>query len=143
MYSSIVYGYGFHCDCDDQKFVDFIKNHKETFCQSEKEKEIFDKMDEESCDVQELFLSYPCDATGQEGQGAVISNIMARETDIRFICCMPDGDCNTLASVVFEEGYPWQMNQTEKNLTGKDLERICKTYMEELGIEDDPDFLSL
>ena len=78
-----------------------------------------------------------------EGNGAVISNIMSRETGIRFIYCQPDGDCDTYASIVFEEGYPWHLNEVEKNLTKEKLQSICKQYMNELGIDDTPDYLNL
>lgn len=57
--------------------------------------------------------------------------------------CKTDGDCNTLASVVFETGYPWQLNETEKNLTEEKLKEICKTYMDKIGLIDEPDYLEL
>lgn len=75
--------------------------------------------------------------------GAVIANIMSRETGIEFAYCQPDENCDTPASVVFDEKYPWLLNETKKELTEEKLSNICKKYMDELGITDDPDYLEL
>lgn len=144
MRSYFIYGYGFNSDCDEGKLIDFIKEHKEAFCKSDREKELYNDMlkhTESEYDLEEFFEDYSCDNTGMEGMGAVIANIMSRETGIRFAYCQPD--CNTLASVVFKENYPWMANETEKELTEKKLSNICKKYMDELGITDNPDYLNL
>ena len=39
--------------------------------------------------------------------------------------------------------YPWLFNETEKELTEEKLSNICKKYMDELGITDNPDYLNL
>lgn len=39
MRSSFIYGFGFNNDCDEEKLIDFIKEHKEAFCKSDREKE--------------------------------------------------------------------------------------------------------
>lgn len=98
---------------------------------------------ENEYDLEDFFEDYSCDNTGMEGIGAVIANIMSRETGIRFAYCQPDGDCDTLASIVFDEKYPWSFNETEKELTEEKLSNICKKYMDELGIVDNPDYLDL
>ena len=59
---------------------------------------------------------------------------MSRETGVRFDYCPPDGDCNTSAAVLYSESYPWQMNEVERDLTAEKLTEICKTYMNELGM---------
>ena len=141
MVSSFIYGYGFHSDCDEKKLRDFIKNHQKTFCESDREKELYKALDK--CDLEDLFEDYSCDATGTEGVGAVIANIMSRETGIMFEYCLPYCDCGTPAFVVFEATYPWLLNETEKELTIEKLLNICKKYMDELGITGDPDYLCL
>lgn len=144
--SSFIYGYGFNGDCDEGKLIDFIKEHKETFCKSDREKELYNDMlkhTENEYDLEDFFEDYSCDNTGMKGVGAVIANIMSRETGIRFAYCQPDGDCDTLASIVFDEKYPWLFNETEKELTEEKLSNICKKYMDELGITDNPDYLNL
>ena len=67
---------------------------------------------------------------------------MSRETGIRFDYCPPCGDCDTLAAVLYSESYPWRMNEVERDLTAEKLTEICKTYMNELGLDDEPDFLA-
>lgn len=146
MRSCFVYGYGFNSDCDEEKLIDFIKEHKESFCKSDREKELYKEMlhyTENEYDLEDFFEDYSCDNTGVKGIGAVIANIMSRETGIRFAYCQPDGDCDTLASIVFDEKYPWSFNETEKELTEEKLSNICKKYMDELGIVDNPDYLDL
>lgn len=146
MRSSFIYGYGFNSECDEGRLIDFIKEHKEAFCKSDREKELYNDMlnyTESEYDLEDFFEDYSCDNTGTEGIGAIIANIMSRETGIRFAYCQPDGDCDTLASVVFKEGYPWMVNETEKELTEEKLSNICKKYMDELGITDNPDYLNL
>lgn len=149
MRSSFIYGYGFNCDCDEEKLIDFIKEHKEAFCKSDREKELYNDMlnyTETEYDLEDFFRDYSCDNTGMEGPGAVISNIMSRETGIRFAYCQPDRDCDTPACVVFEKVYPWQLNVNEKELTEEILSIIFKKYMNELGINTTyylPDYLSL
>lgn len=98
---------------------------------------------ENEYDLEDLFKDYSCDNTGTEGVGAVIANIMSRETGIEFAYCQPDANCDTPASIIFDEKYPWLLNETEKELTEEKLSNICKKYMDELGIADDPDFLEL
>lgn len=146
MRSSFIYGYGFNCDCDDDKLIDFIKGHKNTFCKSEVETKFYEEMlkcTENEYDLEDFFDNYSCEASGMQGNGAVISNIMSRETGIRFIYCQPDGDCDTYASVVFEVCYPWNLNEVERDLSMEKLQNICKKYMNELGIEEMPDYLDL
>lgn len=146
MNSSFIYGYGFNSDCDEEKLISFIKEHRETFCDSAKKEELYnDILDYENSQytLEDLFENYDYDTTGTEGLGAVIANIMSRETGINFIYCQPDETCNTLASVVFEESYPWLLNKTEKELTQEELSKICKIYMDELGISGEPDTLAL
>lgn len=146
MRSSFIYGYGFNCDCDDGALVDFIKEHKNTFIKSDEERKLYKKIlnyTENEYDLEDFFENYECDSNGLEGIGAVIANIMSRETGIRFEYCMPDDNCGTLASIVFEPGYPWQFNKVEKDLSEEKLKEICKKYMDELGIVDNPDYLDL
>lgn len=145
MQSDFIYGYGFPCDCQCRRLFEFIENHKGSFLRNDEEKELYDRiihMDDFS-EIDEVFENYSCDNTGTEGVGAVIANIMSRETGIRFAYCPNHDECDTKASIVFAEGYPWQLNENEKELTEEKLSDIYKEYMDELGITDEPDYLSL
>lgn len=140
---SIVYGYGFQTEYHAKKFREFFAKHKKSFCKTEKELALY----EEFCkyphyDIEEFFAGYAGDVNEIEGAGSVIANIMYRETGIRFICCLADGDCDTLEAVLFPEKYPWSLTEKEKTLKEKELERICQHYMSELGISGHPKYLA-
>ena len=131
--------YGFNSNCDEEKLIDFIKEHKEAFCKSDREKKLYNDMlnyTESEYNLEDFFEDYSCDNTGMTGLGAVIANIMSRETGIRFAYCQPE-------SIVIDEKYPWLFNETEKELTEEKLSNICKKYMDELGVVDNPDYLNL
>lgn len=134
-----IMSYGFNSNCDEEKLIDFIKEHKEAFCKSDREKKLYNDMlnyTESEYNLEDFFEDYSCDNTGMTGLGAVIANIMSRETGIRFAYCQ-------LESIVFDEKYPWLFNETEKELTEEKLSNICKKYMDELGVVDNPDYLNL
>lgn len=160
MKTSFVCGYGFACDeVAREAMISFLKSHKETFIRSDNEKELYDEVmmyeynpfeddeslleDDEKPELEEILERYSCDNTALEGLGAVISNIMSRETGIRFKYYTPDAGCDTPAAVVFREGYPWHDNEVEKNLTEDSLASIFRKYMEELGLSVEPDYLEL
>lgn len=146
MSTMMVYGFGFECDTEDSILVQFIKNHKEAFCKTAWEKDVYKKIltysPKNQFKLADVICDYACDSGGCEGLGAVIANIMSRGTGIRFDYCPPNDDCNTLATVLYSESYPWQMNEVERDLTAEKLTEICKTYMKELGLDDEPDFLA-
>ena len=141
---SVVYGYGFETEYNFQKFSDFLKNHRAAFCRSEKENKLYEEFEQLSsdCNIGEFFEGYAGDVNEIEGAGSVIANIMYRETGIRFICCLADGDCDTLEAVLFSEKYPWCFTEKERTLKEKELERICQDYMSELGIPGHPKYLA-
>ena len=152
MKTTIYYGIGFNCDCDAEKFKEFVKNHISSFCQSDDETALFNQfcerlnvkvLDESELEdlIENTFDSYSCQCSGAQGVGAVISNIMARETGISFAYYGANSDCETYPAVIFQESYPWNCNEAEKSLTREKLDFICKKYMDELGIEEEPDFL--
>lgn len=138
MRSSFVYGYGFIVDeITDEKLIEFIKKHKDAFCKSDEEKALFEEMleyTEEEYDLEDFFDGYSCDCSGQEGRGAVISNIISRETGIRIEYQMGQSDCDSYPSVLFTETYPWNYNDKERNLTVESLTKILLPYAEELGL---------
>lgn len=152
MRTSIIYGFGFHSDCEPAKFVEFLKKHKESFCETPEENKIFSELMEktnngtEMPDIDDIIINlfdhYSCRLSCNEGYGAAISNVMSRETDIRFSYRSPDDSCDTYAAVIFEETFPWNLNEKEKALTNEEITNICEKYAEELGIIEEPDYLA-
>lgn len=131
------YGCGFSCDFTDEKLIDFIICHKESFCKTEEETNRYERMlkyMKSDYDLEDFFEDYPCDANAMEGNGAVIANIMTRETGIKFEYFQPDDNGIGNGIVVFSPCYPWQLNDKEKNLSEEELIDILQKYMAELNI---------
>ena len=151
MRSSFVYGFGFEVEnVLDRVLLDFMINHRNTFCKTEIENELFCEVvnftDEDlyAYGLEDFFESYSCDCSGQEGCGAIISNIISRETGIRVQYEMGQSECCSYPSVLFTETYPWLCNEKEKNLTIESLTEILLPYAEELGLsKDDIDALEI
>ena len=152
MRSSFAYGMGFEVDkVSTSAMVGFIKNHKATFCQSETEKQIFNDLEDTDNGIfaynymEDFFdnYNYTCIYSGWEGFGAVISNIMSRETGIRFEYQQGQGDCGSVPTVMFGDCPVWCYNEAEKNLTEDQFYNICDKYMQELGLEGRADYMEV
>lgn len=146
MSSSFIYGYGFELTCIDENIISFVKNHKDSFCKSDYEKGLYEDLlnyIEKENTLDDFFADYFCDTSGREGNGAVISNIMQRETGISFQYECGDEECGSHPSVLLAETCPWYYNKIEKSLTEGGLNRICKKYMKELGIQLEPKYLGI
>ena len=143
--SSFIKGYGFHCSCAEDKIIELIQAHRDTFCKSVEELELYEKIFSEDflIDLIDDFATYECECNGSQGIWAAIANIMSRETGIRFLFCPADDACGTEESIIFQAQYPWELNKTEKKLTAEKLDAICISYMDELGINGTPDYLEL
>ena len=152
MRSSFVYGMGFEVDkVSTLSMVDFIKKHKETFCRSETEKQIFNDLEDTDNGIyaynymEDFFnnYDYACGCSCSEGFGAVISNIMSRETGIRFEYQQGQDDCGSVPTVMFSDAPVWCYNETEKSLTEDRFYEICDKYMQELGLEGRADYMEV
>ena len=95
--------------------------------------------------MEEFFddYSYACDCSCAEGFGAVISNIMSRETGIRFEYQQGQDDCGSVPTVMFSDAPVWCYNEAEKNLTEDKFYEICDKYMHELGLEGRADYMEV
>ena len=153
MRSSFVYGFGFEVyDVKPLALIGFIENHKETLIKSDLEREMVETINNTenglfAYNIAEEYFEdweYACDVTGQEGFGAVISNVISRETGIRIEYQMGQSDCGSYPSVLLAETYPWLYNEKERNLTVDSLTEILLPYAEELGLsKDDIDALEI
>ena len=144
MRSSFVYGFGFEVEnILDRVLLDFMINHKNTFCKTDIENDLFCEVvnftdeDLDAYGLEDFFESYQCDCTGQEGVGAVISNVISRETGIMVEYQMGQSECGSYPSVLLAETYPWNYNEKERNLTVESLTEILLPYAEELGLSKD------
>lgn len=150
--TSIYYGYGFEVDeVTTQSIMDFMKNHQLTLSYP-REIEMFVALRDKDegilsyDDPNEFFedWAYSCNVSGQEGLGAVISNIISRETGIRIEFQKGQDDCGSVSTVLLLETSPWNYNEKEKNLTLDSLMKLLFPYAKELGIDkDDIGFVSI
>ena len=142
----IAYGYGFQQPYDEEKIIDFIKSHKDTFCRTEEETALFNEMLDyttKEYDLEDFFSGYRCENSGMEGLGAVISNIMSRETGVRFFYQSGDSDCNSDPAIILPDKSPWEYNLIESHLTKESLFTMLSQYMAELGADTEPDYMAI
>ncbi len=136
--NAIIYGYGFMDIFTTDEIANFIKNHKETFCKSAKEFELYDKVlkytNAEELEDDFYMSGYECDNSSATGIRAAISNIMSRETGINFQY-EEGGDGYSSPMIMLAECMPWYYNDIEKKLTEKSLRDICIKYAKELGAD--------
>ena len=121
-----------------------IKNISKSFG----EKQIFNDLEDTDNGIfaynymEDFFdeYGYSCELSGCEGFGAVISNIMSRETGIRFEYQRGCDDCGSVPTVMFADCPVWCYNEVEKKLTEDSLLEICDKYTQELEIEVGADY---
>jgi hypothetical protein len=143
MTTSIIYGFGFNVDeISDERLIAFMIKHKDTFCKSDTENELFCEvvnltdLDIDVYGIEDFFEEYACDVSGHEGKGSVISNVISRETGIRMEYQMAQSDCDGYPSVLLVEAYPWNYNEKERNLTIDSLTELLLPYAKELGLRE-------
>ena len=141
MASTFAFGFGFNLNVDNNKIVEFVKRHKESFCKKLSEFDFFDELcsTKDEDDLDDLLYEYDCDIYGDHGNGAVISTIMRRETGISF--GFFNGDYKK--AIIFPERMPWLLTPKERDLTEESLSEIISGYMDELGIEKFPEHIKV
>lgn len=151
MYCTI-YGYGFYLNEDevsDETIRNFVLNHRKSFGKTDEEMQILDGFEnitnaEELEDfMSDIDTSYMDKNSEDCGLGAMVASIMSREIGIKFQFWGPEEDFGTSPAIVWRATYPWMLNDREKLLTEEELYDICRRYMEELGLDDDPEELDL
>ena len=150
--TSMYYGYGFEVDkVTTQNIMDFIKNHQLTLSYPREIEMLVALRDKDEGilsydDPNEFFedWAYSCNVSGQEGLGAVISNVISRETGVRVEFQKGQDDCGSVPTVLLIEAPPWIYNEKEKNLTMDSLTELLLPYVKELGMnKEDIGFVSV
>lgn len=157
--TSISYGYGFPVGSVTEKaLAEFIKNHASVLNKTDVNgveyerlfvQEITSWLDNPDFDwdnfgMEEYFADYEDDIyNGNTGFGAVISNVMSRETDIAFCFQMGQDDCDSEPTVMLMAGMPWGFSIKESSLSLDEMDNICRKYMKELGLDGEPDYQSV
>lgn len=153
-----VYGYGFVFDKEELQLelvMDFILHHAKVFQRTDEETQLVELMrelkgqqaagedisEDLEAEMEDMELYYQDDSSRQHGIGAVLATIMRRETGLRFQYWPDCEGYSTEPAVLWKATYPWEMNEKEKDLKEHRLYDICRAYMEELGLDDDPEEL--
>lgn len=79
---NIYAGYGFEYNATPEGFIDFLNTHSHTFCDSEENIKLYNRVIAGE-DPDEVFAGYG-DGRGY-GTGAVVSDIMSKETDKEYL----------------------------------------------------------
>lgn len=137
----IIYGYGFPVDnVSTDTLRDFIRNHRTTIKNNltKDNIELLNTVDNNES-IEDTFDDLPCHLTGNEGLRSIIANIMASEQNICFQYepGTPFSKTNR-ESIILQTAMPWEFTQSDKCLDEDRLFEICKSYMTELGILDEP-----
>lgn len=128
MQTEIIYGFGFEVtDVEEAALIDFIKNHKTAAL---KNKLLLPNDDET------VYPETRCKVTETEGCNASIENIMQTETGVDFEFRIEQETQREF--IILRECMPWMYNTAEMNLTEESLTQICKKYMSELDINENP-----
>lgn len=130
MSSSISYGYGLSKDdihrIPEANLIAFAKKHMD---------EDFWEEDIETMSDDEIFDAIErCQdkTSNEESPYTVISNTLTRKTGIEFAYeCTEYGE-----AIMYYATYPWQITETEKELTPIKLQELVQPYLDELGISD-------
>jgi transcriptional regulator with XRE-family HTH domain len=137
---STVEGVGFCIDdVPEYVIINFLHNHKDTFCKTEKESEMFEKLTT-GTPMSEVFTSYSTEArcAGDDHWGVAAVNIMYRETGIRFELWEDSHHMypyENRSLIMFSQSMPYHLNDAEKELSHDSLIQILDRYARELRSE--------
>lgn len=136
-------GYGWNTYPDSTTLKRFILTHKDAildyFSGNDEYDDLKSDIDEisnnEDCNVfsQLAYLNDP--NTNCSGACAVISAVINQTHNIG-VSYISSGENND-DTILLVRALPWEMSKTERNLTQNELETIMKTYIRELGDDED------
>lgn len=136
MQTEIVYGYGLNLDGLRINAVKtaISSNHLLTMKKLGDTK-LIDNFDDTDWLEDYLDFEYISINSGDQGAGALIADILYKETAIRFEFRKPQEDIDSDGYIIFPEVFPWQLNPTEKELTQGRLDEILNGIADELNLE--------
>ena len=84
-FETTIAGYGFYYNETPEGFRDFLFNHAGSFCTTDEETELYQKMLLPGADPDEVFSGYSFSSSFDEGTGAVVAKIMYMELQKEFL----------------------------------------------------------
>ena len=142
MQTDYIYGIGFQIKIEPDQLQKFLQNHKESIEKIKGAGSILGclDLDEDAFeDVLNGFEYWPNNGFG-DSLTAIIADIMSIETGLPIAYYTPAED-DDHESILYEQAYPWEMNDKERNLTKDELTAMFEKYAKELdsNIEVDDD----
>lgn len=120
----------------------FLQDHRESLNQLNGVESVLECLDLNEDDFEDALLGFeywPNNGFG-DSLTAIIADIMSVETGLP-IAYYPPAEDDDHESILYEQAYPWEMNDKERNLTKDELITMFEKYAKELdsNIEVDDD----
>lgn len=142
MQTECIYGIGFQIKIEPDQLQKFLQNHKESLKQLKEVESVLECLDLDEDNFEDALLGFeywPNNGFG-DSLTAIIADIMSVETGLP-IAYYPPAEDDDHESILYEQAYPWEMNDKERNLTKDELTTMFEKYAKELdsNIEVDDD----
>lgn len=131
-------GIGFYLDKAPEYSVRrFFQNHKDTFCQSEKNIEIYNRLVIEKNSLEDAFLHSRSDFYFVENDGGAemwqlaVLDIINHETDLDVSYWKADDIPHNRPVIMVEQHFPEDYNEYTRSLTKKEILKILDGYARE------------
>lgn len=137
-----IYGIGFQIKIEPGELQKFLQDHRESLNQLKDVESVLECLDLDEDDFEDALLGFeywPNNGFG-DSLTAIIADVMSVEIGLP-IAYYPPAEDDDHESILYEQAYPWEMNDTERNLTKDELTTMFEKYAKELdsNIEVDDD----
>lgn len=142
MQTECIYGIGFQIKIEPEELQKFLQEHRESLKQLKGVESVLKCLDLDEDSFEDALLGFeywPNNGFG-DSLTAIIADIMSVETGLP-IAYYPSTEDDDRESILYEQAYPWEMNDKERNLTKDELTAMFEKYAKELdsNIEVDDD----
>ena len=142
MQTECIYGIGFQIKIEPDQLQKFLQDHRESLKQLKEVESILECLDLDEDNFENALLGFEYWPNSGFGDSltATIADIITVETGLP-IAYYPPAEDNEEESILYEQTYPWEMNDKERNLTKDELITMFEKYAKELdsNIEVDDD----
>ena len=142
MQTDYIYGIGFQIKIKPDQLRKFLQDHKESLNQLKGVESVLECLDLDEDDFEDALLGFeywPNNGFG-DSLTAIIADIMSVETGLP-IAYYPPAEDDDQESILYEQAYPWEMNDKERSLTKDELiamfEKCAKELDSNIEVDDD------
>lgn len=142
MQTECIYGIGFQIKIEPGELQKFLQDHRESLNQLKGVESVLECLDLDEDDFEDALLGFEYWPNNgfEDSLTAIIADIMSVETRLP-IAYYPPTEDDDHEFILYEQAYPWEMNDKERNLTKDKLTTMFEKYAKELdsNIEVDDD----